>query len=224
MLTDGVVFLLDVDNTLLDNDRFAADLDARLLECFGDAERRRYWTLFEALRAQHGVADYLGALQAFRDGLEEHPRLLEMSAFLLDYPFHERLFAHALAVIGHLRRAGTPVVLSDGDVVFQPRKIERSGIRASVEGRLLICRHKERELAYVRQRHPARHYVAVDDKPDLLAAMKRQMGADLTTLFVRQGHYAHAPRTQPVEPPPDLTIQRIGDLLNHDPATLQVTV
>jgi FMN phosphatase YigB (HAD superfamily) len=217
MLTGAdVVFLLDVDNTLLDNDRFAADLGDRLEQAFGAAERARYWAIFGRLREQQGLADYLGSLQAFRTGLDDHPQLLAMSEFLLEYPFAARLFPRALEAVAHLSTFGRPVVLSDGDIVFQPRKIQRSGIWHAVEGRVMIYLHKERVLDHMQQRYPAGHYVMVDDKPNLLAAMKSTLGDKLTTVFVRQGHYALAPESNSVEPAPDLTIERIEDLIDHN--------
>ncbi len=212
MLNRGVVFLLDVDNTLLDNDRFGADLGSRLEESFGAEARERYWQIFADLRERLGLADYLGSLQAFRTGLDDDPRLLRMSDYLLEYPFPSLVYPDALAAVDHLKSLGRPVVLSDGDVVFQPRKIRRAGIWDAVDGRVLVYVHKERVLDHVQRRHPASHYVMVDDKPYLLAAMKAQLGERLTTVFVRQGHYAHAPGSNEVQPPPDRTIERIGDL------------
>jgi FMN phosphatase YigB (HAD superfamily) len=212
VLKRGVVFLLDVDNTLLDNDRFGADLGSRLEESFGAEERERYWQIFADLRERLGLADYLGSLQAFRTGLDDDPRLLRMSDYLLEYPFPSLVYPDALAAVDHLKSLGRPVVLSDGDVVFQPRKIRRAGIWDAVDGRVLVYVHKERVLDHVQRRHPASHYVMVDDKPYLLAAMKAQLGDRLTTVFVRQGHYAHAPGSNEVQPPPDRTIERIGDL------------
>ncbi len=198
MLTsDAPVFLLDVDNTLLDNDRFAADLGERLEQAFGPAERARYWAIFGELRDQWGFADYLGSLQAFRAGLDDHPELLGMSEFLLQYPFSARLFPRALEAVAHLGKFGRPAVLSDGDIVFQPRKIQRSGIWDAVDGRVMIYLHKERVLDHMQLRYPASHYVMVDDKPNLLAAMKSALGAKLTTVFVRQGHYAFARSRNP---------------------------
>jgi len=211
-----VVFLLDVDNTLLDNDRFGADLGERLEECFEAEQRERYWSIFAALREELGYVDYLGALQKFRAGLNDDPDLLQMSSFLLEYPFADRLYPHALQAVEHLGTAGLPVVLSDGDVIFQPRKIQRSGIWAAVQGRVLIEVHKEQALDAMRRRYPARHYVMVDDKPLLLAAMKRVLGQDLTTVFVRQGHYATQSQAAVIDPRPDLEIEHIGDLLDHD--------
>ena len=213
---ESAVFLLDVDNTLLDNDRFAQDLGERLESAFGAAERARYWEIFGRRREALGLADYLGALQDFRTGLDDNPQLLGMSDFLLEYPFASRLFPQALEAVAHLRTLGLPVVLSDGDIVFQPRKIHRSGVWAAVEGRVLIYLHKEKMLEHMQQRYPAKQYVMVDDKANLLAAMKSALGARLTTVFVRQGHYALAAESKSAEPAPDLVIERIGDLLNHD--------
>jgi FMN phosphatase YigB (HAD superfamily) len=222
LTTSEIVFLLDVDNTLLDNDRFAADLGARLEAAFGVSERARYWTIFNQLREQLGLADYLGSLQQFRTGLDDHPELLAMSEFLLEYPFAARLFPGALEAVAHLRTLGLPVVLSDGDIVFQPRKIQRSGIWDAVEGRVMIYLHKERVLDHMQRRYPAKHYVMVDDKPNLLAAMKTALKDTLTTVWVRQGHYALAPESGSVTPSPDMTIERIGDLIDHHSSDFQV--
>lgn len=217
MLSDpAAIFLLDVDNTLLDNDRFTADLGDRLEGCFGAAQRARYWDIFAQRRTALGLADYLGSLQEFRAGLDDDPQLLGMSHYLLEYPFASRLFPRALDTIAYLRTLGSPVVLSDGDIVFQPRKIQRSGIWDAVEGRVMIYVHKEKVLDHMQRRFPANHYVMVDDKANLLAAMKSVLGAQLTTVFVRQGHYALAAESNSVVPAPDLVIERIGDLLNHN--------
>jgi FMN phosphatase YigB (HAD superfamily) len=216
-----VVFLLDVDNTLLDNDRFAADLGDRLEQAFGTAERARYWRIFAEQREQLGLADYLGALQLFRTGLDDDPQLLDMSQYLLEYPFSSLVYPDALAAVAHLGSLGTPVVLSDGDVVFQPRKIQRSGIWSAVAGRVLIYLHKERVLDHVQRRYPAAHYVMVDDKPNLLAAMKSVLGARLTTVFVRQGHYALAAQSNTEMLPPDRVFERIGDLQNSTHQTFR---
>ena len=219
---DRTVFLLDVDNTLLDNDRFAADLGERLEQAFGPSERARYWAIFSRLREQLGLADYLGTLQAFRTGLDDHPELLALSEFLLEYPFAARTFPRALEAVAHLGELGRPVVLSDGDIVFQPRKIQRSGIWDAVDGRVMIYVHKERVLDHMQERFPANHYVMVDDKPNLLAAMKSVLKSKLTTVFVRQGHYALAPEANSVAPAPDMTIEAIGDLIHHHLSDFQV--
>lgn len=211
-----VIFLLDVDNTLLDNDRFGADLGDHLETSFGVAERARYWEIFERRREALEFADYLGSLQDFRTGLDGNPQLLRLSEFVLEYPFANRLFPGAIEAIAHLRTFGLPVVLSDGDIIFQPRKIQRSGIWAAVDGRVLIYVHKQKELRSLQDRYPANHYVMVDDKANLLAAMKTAMGDRLTTVFVRQGHYALAAESKSAIPAPDLTIERIGDLLDHN--------
>jgi FMN phosphatase YigB (HAD superfamily) len=218
----STVFLLDVDNTLLDNDGFAADLGERLELYFGAEQRARYWSIFNQMREQFGVADYLGALQQFRVGLDDRPEMLRMSEFLMEYPFAARLFAGALQAIAHLNTLGRAAVLSDGDVVFQPRKIQRSGVWDAVEGRVMIYLHKERVLDHMQLRYPAAQYVMVDDKPNLLAAMKTILGARLTTVFVRQGHYALAPQSNAVEPKPDVVIEHIADLINLNSSDFQV--
>jgi FMN phosphatase YigB (HAD superfamily) len=222
MLNDDVVLLLDVDNTLLDNDRFGADLGDRLENAFGTAGRERYWAIFSALREKFGIADYLGSLQAFRTGLDGDPQLLHLSEYLLEYPFADLVYPRALAAVAHLGGLGRPVILSDGDVVFQPRKVRRAGIWDAVEGRVLIYLHKERVLDRVRQRYPAAHYVMVDDKSNILASMKSAMGQALTTIFVRQGHYALAAGSNSVQPPPDRVIERIGDLATLDLSDFEV--
>ena len=215
-----VVFLLDVDNTLLDNDAVQDDLRRHLEHEFGAASRDRYWAIFEALRIELGYADYLGALQRYRLGDMSDPRLLRVSSFLVDYPFSSRLYPRALDAIRRLRRLGLTVILSDGDVVFQPRKVERSGLWAAVEGRVLIYIHKEAMLDSVAALYPARRYVMVDDKLRILAAMKKAWGDRLTTVFPRQGHYALDPSIVASYPPADLAIEQIGELLDVDPAML----
>ena len=223
MLTGGeVVFLLDVDNTLLDNDAFAEELGAQLERWFGVEHRKRYWQIFEDLRTKVGVADYLGSLQAFRAGVDDDPMLLQMSHFLLDFPFQKLLFPGALSAIAHLRAMGRAVVLSDGDVVFQPRKIQHAGIWDAVQGAVLIYVHKEKVMDHVQKRYPGSHYVVVDDKPNLLAAMKLVMQEKLTTVFVRQGHYALAAGSNSVTPPPDRVIERIGDLTTLNSSDFKV--
>ncbi|MEO8156918.1 MAG: HAD family hydrolase [Betaproteobacteria bacterium] len=214
------VFLLDCDNTLLDNDRVQLDLRTHLASEFGPENRDRYWEIFEALRAELGYADYLGALQRYRLGAMHDPRLLKMSAFLVDYPFADRLYPGALEVIAYLRRWGPTVILSDGDVVYQPRKVQRSGLWEAVEGRVLIYIHKECMLDDVVRRYPARRYVMVDDKLRILAAMKKILRDRLTTIFPRQGHYALDAKNLSAYPSADLTIERIGDLVDYDLSAL----
>lgn len=211
-----VVVLFDCDNTLLDNDLVQEDLRAHLAREFGIESRDRYWAILEQLRAEVGYVDYLGALQRYRLGAESDPRVLLMSSYLVDYPFARRLYPGALDAIRHLGTRGLPAIFSDGDVVFQPRKIQRSGLWAAVEGRVLIYVHKERMLDAVAEWYPARHYVMVDDKLRILAAMKQIWGDRLTTVFPRQGHYALDPKNLTAYPAADVTVERIGDLVNDD--------
>jgi FMN phosphatase YigB (HAD superfamily) len=211
-----VVFLLDVDNTLLDNDRVHDDIASRFELDFGAAGRDRYWEIFEALRTELGYADYLGALQRFRSGDDGDPRLPMMSSFMLDYPFADRLYAGALAAIAHLGRIGLPVILSDGDVVYQPRKIQRSGLWNAVAGRVHIYIHKEMMFDAIERQYPAQRYVMVDDKARVLTAMKQICGDRLTTVLPRQGHYALDPKNAADYPAADVTIEHIGDLVRFD--------
>ena len=216
----GVVTLFDVDNTLLDNDRIVADMRRHLGRTVGDEQQKRYWELFEQLRQELGYADYLGALQRFRIEDPHRPHLIAVSTFLLGYAFANRLFPGSLDVIEKLRQWGPTVILSDGDVVFQPRKVQRSGLYEAVDGQVLIYIHKEQQLEDVERLYPARHYVLVDDKLRLLTAIKAVWGARLTTVFPRQGHYAHDPEILVQCPPADITIERICDLLKYDLAEL----
>jgi FMN phosphatase YigB (HAD superfamily) len=213
---EPVVFLFDIDNTLLNNDRVTEDIRDMLLHHFGKAVCEKYWEIFECLRTELGYADYLGALQRYRTLDMHDTRVLRISSWLVDYPFANRLFPESLDALAHCRKWGTVAILSDGDAVFQPRKADRSGLFEAVNRNVLIYIHKEDELAHVEQIHPARHYVMVDDKLRILAAMKRIWGAKLTTVFVKQGHYAHEPGLAEKFPPADITIDRIGELLDHD--------
>jgi hypothetical protein len=216
-----VVFLLDVDNTLLDNDRITADLKRHLTETYGAERGQRYWAIFEERRTELGYADYLGALQRYRAEHPGDPRLMHTSFYLMDYPFADCLYAAVLEVIEHLGAWGPTVILTDGDVVFQPRKVKQSGLYDAVDGRVLIYIHKEQQMADVEARWPARHYVLVDDKLRILTAVKEIWGPRLTTVFPRQGHYACDPQLLAAYPSADIDIQRIGDLLDYDlPAIL----
>jgi len=211
-----VVFLVDVDNTLLDNDRVAADLRRHLEREVGHERQERYWAIFEELRVELGYADYLGALQRYRVEHPRDPHLVTVSAFLIDYPFANRLYPNALDVLERFRAWGPTVILSDGDAVFQPRKVERAGLSEAVDGNVLIYIHKERELDDVERRYPAEHYVLVDDKLRILTAVKQVWGDRVTTVFARQGHYARDPEALATYPPADIGIERIGDLLEQD--------
>jgi FMN phosphatase YigB (HAD superfamily) len=210
-----VVFLFDVDNTLLDNERVAADLQRHLASEVGAEGAQEYWRIFEQLRTELGYADYLGALQGYRAKHPRAPNLVCVSDFLINYPFAERLLPDALKVIEHVQQWGPAVILSDGDVVFQPLKISRSGLAKAVSGRVLIYVHKEQELDDVERRYPAEHYVLVDDKLRILTAAKEFWGPRVTTIFVRQGHYATDPKILASYPSADISIGRIGDLLQY---------
>jgi FMN phosphatase YigB (HAD superfamily) len=216
----SVVFLFDVDNTLLDNDRIAEDLKRHLTDAFGRERQERYWAIFEDLRRELGYADYLGALQRYRIENPRDPHFLQISFYLLDYPFANRLYPNSIDVIERFAAWGPTVILSDGDVIFQPRKVDRSGLYEAVEGRVLIYIHKELELEDVEKRFPAQHYVLVDDKLRILTAVKKIWGSRLTAVFPRQGHYALDPNTLAIYPPADIAVERIGDLLQYELAGL----
>lgn len=220
MAADNIVFLFDVDNTLLDNDRVTDDLRRHLEQNVGHERQQCYWEFFEQLRTELGYADYLGALQRYRIAYPRDPGLLTVSHFLVDYPFATRLYPDSLDVVEHVEQWGRPVVLSDGDVVFQPLKVERSGIWEAMEGNVLIYIHKEQELDDVEKRFPAAHYVLIDDKLRILTAVKKVWGGKVTTVFPRQGHYAHDLKALAGLPPADITVERIGDLLSYDFGTI----
>ncbi|HEY2497260.1 MAG TPA: HAD family hydrolase [Candidatus Angelobacter sp.] len=211
----NTVFLFDVDNTLLDNDHVTADLKRYLEQQVGPERQQRYWEFFEQLRTELGYADYLGALQRYRLEYPRDPSLLAVSHFLVNYPFATRLYPDSLDAVAHVKQWGTTAILSDGDVVFQPLKVERSGISESVDGKVLIYIHKEKELDDVERRFPASHYVLIDDKLRILTEVKKHWGSKVTTVFPRQGHYALDPKVIAEYPPADLSISRIGDLLNY---------
>ena len=214
--TPDVVFLFDVDNTLIDNDRVQAHLSEHLEQTYGTAARDRYWKLFEELRSELGYADYLGALERYRMEDLHRPELLRMSNWLVDYPFAERLYPRALDAVRHVQQWGTVVILSDGDAVFQPRKVERSGLWHLFENRVLIYIHKEQELDDVGRLYPADHYVLIDDKLRILSAVKKFWGDNVTTVFPKQGHYALDSKALAEYPPADIELANIGDLLNYD--------
>jgi FMN phosphatase YigB (HAD superfamily) len=213
---DDIVFLFDVDNTLLDNDHVEQDLRGHLSKAFGAQRQERYWSIFEELRTELGYADYLGALQRYRIEHPRDPHLLAVSTYLVNYPFADRLYPGARDALDHCRQWGPVVILSDGDVVFQPRKVERSGLWDAAGGHVLIYIHKEEMLDDVEARYPARRYLVVDDKLRILAAMRRVWGNRLTTVFARQGHYALDPGVVAKYPPADITLERIADLVEYD--------
>jgi FMN phosphatase YigB (HAD superfamily) len=224
MVSEKIVFLFDVDNTLLDNDHVVADLMRHLEQEIGHEQQQRYWTYFEQLRSELGYADYLGALQRYRLENPRDSRILTVSHYLIDYPFANRLFPNSLDVVERVRRFGQPVILSDGDVVFQPLKIRRSGLMETFDSHVLIYIHKEHELDDIAERYPADHYVLIDDKVRILAAVKHAWHSRVTTVFPRQGHYATDEKEVAKYPPPDVTIERIATLLDFDLRTLVAPV
>jgi FMN phosphatase YigB (HAD superfamily) len=220
--TSRVVFLFDVDNTLVDNDRVQADLKEHLAQTYGPATRDRYWDILEELRQELGYVDYLGALERYRVEDLHRPEVLRMSSWLVDYPFADRLYPGALDAVKHVQQWGTHVILSDGDAVFQPRKVERSGLWRAFDGRVLIYIHKEEELDDVTRLYPADHYVMIDDKLRILSAVKKIWGERVTTVFPKQGHYALDPEILAECPPADIELAKIGDLVSYDlPALLK---
>jgi FMN phosphatase YigB (HAD superfamily) len=211
-----VVFLFDVDNTLLNNDRVQADLDVHIRVEHGTSVRDRYWEIFENLRSELGYADYLGALERYRLEDLHDPRLLRISNWLVDYPFAERLYPGALDAVKHARQWGPVVILSDGDAVFQPRKVDRSGLWQAFDSHVLIYVHKEEELDDVERLYPSSRYVMIDDKLRILDAMKKIWGKRVTTVFPKQGHYATDPEILAQYSHGDIQLDRIADLVNHD--------
>ena len=212
-MREKLVFLFDVDNTLLDNDHVTSDLKRHLEREVGHERQERYWAIFEELRAELGYADYLGTLQRYRAAYARDPHVLTVSHFLLEYPFANRLFPNSLDAVEYVKQFGTPVILSDGDVVFQPHKIHRSGLYDAFEAAVLVYIHKEQELEDVATRYPADHYVVVDDKLRILTEVKKIWDERVTTVFVRQGHYALDQKAISSYPAADLTIDRIGDVV-----------
>ncbi len=220
MATNKVVFLFDVDNTLLDNDRVTTDLRRHAEQTVGPEGQQRYFEIFEEIRSELGYADYLGALQRYRIENPHDPFLLEAAYFLTNYPFANRIFPNALDAVEHCQQWGPAAIMSDGDAVFQPRKVDRSGLREAFQNNVMIFVHKELELEYVQQRYPAEHYVMIDDKLRILAAIKKAWGENVTTVFPRQGHYATDPEVLKAYPAADISIDRIGELVEYDLATM----
>lgn len=214
--THQVIFLFDVDNTLLDNDRMKSDLGDYVSQTFGEGAREQLWALYEEERAKHGYADFLGTLEKFRLAHLEDARVLRLSNWVMDYPFIERLYPDALGAVRHVRQWGLPVILTDGDGVFQPHKLERAGLLDAFDGHVLNYVHKEEELDSVQAAYPAQHYVLIDDKLSLLDAVKKAWGDRVTTIFPRQGHYAKDAKTLTSAPPADIEIAHIADLMDYD--------
>ena len=182
-----LVFLFDVDSTLLDEDAVINDLCKYLIQQVGQESADNYWKHFDKLRGELGYADYLGALQRSRDENPHEMGLLLVARYLIEYPFASKLFPQALDVVRHAKQWGLPVILSDGDVVFQPVKIDRAGLCKPFDEHVLIYIHKEKELAHVAQRYPADHYVFIDDNLRILQVVKACWGERVTTIHVCQG-------------------------------------
>jgi hypothetical protein len=211
-----IVFLFDVDNTLFDNDTLKADLGQQVVEAFGPEAYKRFWAIYEELRAKHGYADFLGTLERFRLEHLNEPRVLNLSNWLMGYAFSDRLYPEALTVVRHVGRWGLPVILTDGDGVFQPYKLKQAGLWDAFDGRVLDYIHKEQQLDAVECAYPARHYVVVDDKIGVLDAIKTAWGDHVTTVFVGQGHYAHDPKATAGDPPADISLDRIAELKHYE--------
>lgn len=210
-----LVFLFDVDNTLLDNDRVQSDLLRHIAREFGPRARDRFVAIFEELRRELGYADYLGALERYRLEKLHDPRLLHIANWFVDYPFSKRLYPQALEAVRKAKRWGPAVILSDGDAVFQPLKVARSGLWKAFAGHVLIFVHKEKSLDVVERLYPATHYVMVDDKLRILEAIKNAWQDRVTTVFAKQGHYARDSKHLAGYRPADISIRRIGDLLDY---------
>jgi FMN phosphatase YigB (HAD superfamily) len=211
------VFLIDVDNTLLDNDRAKADVARAIRELVGPDRAARFWQIYEEVRDACGVVDYPETLRRFRRSAPDGTHLADVDRAVLDVPFERYLYARALDVIAHLWTLGTPAILSDGDRVYQPMKIERAGLLLAVRGNVLVYEHKEDHLAEVQRRFPADRYVHIDDKAALLARTRQSLGDRVTTVHVRQGHYA---TEGPGGAPPDIVVERIAELLTIPAARL----
>ena len=220
-LAEDTVFLFDVDNTLLDNDRVKSDLKEKVLQDFGQEACNRFWAIYEEQRKKHIYADFIGTLERFRLEHLHDPKALRLSLWMMHYPFADRLFPDALAVVRHVSQWGLPVVLTDGDGVFQPYKLERSGLWNAFDGRVLGYVQKDQELEAIAQAFPARHYILVDDKLKLLNAVKGIWGNRVTTIFVKQGHYANDPNVLASEPVADVSVDRVAELMMHDFSTIR---
>jgi hypothetical protein len=221
MSAEHVVFLFDVDNTLVDNDHIVADMKSNLALDIGEDQQAQYWEYFEQLRTELGYADYLGALQRYRINHPRDFKIIAVSYFLMNYPFANRLFPCSLDVIEQYKQYGETTILSDGDMIFQPLKVERSGLRQAVDEKVMIYIHKEQELDDVKARYPADHYVLIDDKVRILDAVKKTWGAQVTTVFPRQGHYAADTTDVAKYMTPDVTVDRIDQLRDYDLARLR---
>ncbi len=204
-----LVFLLDVDNTLLDNDALKAEIGSRIQMLVGVELARRFWVVYEQVRQQAEFVDYPATLDRFINQYGDASQPVQLRQIFESLPFASFLFPDVIETLRHLRSLGTVAILSDGDQVFQPLKIRKSGLEEAVGGNVLIYVHKERELQRVFAQYPADHYVMVDDKPRILSALEEECPSRFTTVFVLQGHYA---REGEYEPVPDIVVHHFADL------------
>lgn len=205
----SIVFLLDVDNTLLDNDRLKEDLQRRFLTLLGQERSDRFWQIYEEVRRDEDYVDYPLTFKRIAEEQNDPELRTSLETVLEGLQFSSYLYPGVLGTLAYLRTLGTPVILSDGDQVFQPYKIRYSGLERAVDGHVLIYVHKEQELPRVFAHFPADHYVAVDDKPRILAALETECPTTFTTVLVLQGKYAVPGAFTPA---PDYVIDRIAAL------------
>ncbi|WP_158744178.1 HAD family hydrolase [Acidisphaera sp. L21] len=214
METAPLVFLVDVDNTLLDNDQFQDALKAHIAKVSGPAARDRYWEIQEHLFHSLGYRDYLGAFQTYRLERPEDVDAIWLSLFVVDFPYATLLYPGALELIAALRKLGRVVALTDGDAVFQPRKLQGAGLIEPLDRHIMICVHKEAEVAEIERRYPAERYVVIDDKIRLLTAFKKVWGNKVMTVFPRQGQFGLDTKVIAANPPADIDVDRIAQLLD----------
>jgi FMN phosphatase YigB (HAD superfamily) len=213
--TAALVFLLDVDNTLVDNDRVKKDIERAIASLVAVDRAARFWALYEEVRDEKGVVNFPETLRRFRRAFPNEPHAEDVDRSVLSIPFERYLYPRVFDVIARLWTLGDVTILSDGDRVYQPAKIALAGLLLATRGNVLVYEHKEDHLAEVQRRFPSLHYAHVDDKAGLLARTKVGFGSRATTIHVRQGHYASEHESGP---PPDVTVERIADLLTLDPA------
>jgi phosphoglycolate phosphatase-like HAD superfamily hydrolase len=207
-----LLFMIDVDNTIHDNDGVKSDMERRMLDILGPTLAARFWQLYEIVRKETEVVDFVETMRRLG---EEHPGSRDVieraTNALMSWDFCARLYPHAIETIEHLKSLGLPIIVSDGDPVFQPSKILQCGITAAVDGRVLIFVHKEKHLPAVERYFNADHYVLIDDKPGILMRSKAALCDRLTTVHVLQGKYALDPKLA-VDYKPDIVAQRFSDL------------
>ncbi len=212
-----LVFLIDVDNTLIDNDAVKKDLDEHITVELGPALAARFWEIYEQARKERETVDIPLALSRLRTQTSladmDEQTYLHVHSIFDNYPFFERLYPGTLETLHYLRTLGLTVIVSDGDRFFQAEKIFASNLAEAVEGRVLIYIHKQQHLDEIVRQYPADHYVMIDDKPEILADTKELWGKRVTTAFVQQGKYAA--EQKPPNFAPDISVLHIADLRNY---------